>query len=1023
MYAELSCKSNFSFLRGASDAREYITRAMELGIPAIGIADVNGVYGLPRAYEALKDHPGIKLLSGAEITVTGNPPLALLAQTRAAYGVLCRILTRAHAGKPKGAAALTFPELMEELANHEGGSALIALPALTKETNYELISSLFPGRTYIPLCRYLDGLDRERTSLAKEFSQALGLKIVATNDVHYHILSRRPLQDCLACIREGVTLDTAGFKIFGNDERYLKSPRQMRSLFQDLPGAIEQTLEIAESCTFQLSDLRYYYPKEFIPPGHTSMSFLMECVSLGAARTYRGMIPEKADAQIRHELKLIAKLNYADYFLTIHDIVEFAKKSGILCQGRGSAANSIVCYVLGITAVDPIQANLLFERFISEDRSEPPDIDVDFEHERREEVIQYIYKRYGRDRAAMVSAVRTYQRRSAFLEISKAIGVEVGTISADALSKDFAAMPLGDKRPVIDSLVKELLGFPRHLSIHSGGFVLSAYPMCETVPIEPARMENRTIIQWDKNDLETLGLMKVDVLALGFLTAIHKISKLVGRDWRDIPHDDQPTYQMIQRAETEGTFQIESRAQRQMLVRSMPETFYDLVVQVALVRPGPGVGGMVHPYLERRKKEKQGVKYVIPDPEVKTILGRTYGVPVFQEQVMKLAIAKAGFSAGEADQLRRSLAGWRSAKAISDIGARFYDGLLKNGMQKAYAEELFGYFQGFTAYNFPESHSASFASIAYKSAYFKCHYPPEFLCGLINSQPMGFYSIDLLINEFKRQGVSVVPLQPNASVWDAVMTPSRAVRMGFRNIRKIRERDVLFMMEERARRPFSSLQDFVARNRFSREVIEFMAMGDVFQCFGLDQRHTFWSSLEFGALFQGGESQGSLFREVEALPRTEAIFASMTLTEEILSDYRSLSYSLRGNLMKGIRLENRELPPLTSADLKKLKRGKQVIFAGLLTVIQRPPTAKGVAFITLEDETGTIDIIVKKDIYETYQAVIRGSRFLIVEGSVQRQGTGVSIIARQFSSFAAGTLRRPNAPGEYPRSLGPILEA
>jgi error-prone DNA polymerase len=1017
MYAELACKSNFSFLRGASDAREYIHRAKELGIAAVGIADSNGVYGLPRAHEALKENPGVKLLCGAELTIAAHPPLTLLARTRPAYGALCRILTKAHAGKEKGEAALTFPELIGELG-HEGAGGLVALPALAEEANFELLSSLFPGRTYVPLCRYLDGLDRERTMLARRIAGRFGIAIAASNDVHYHIPARRPLQDCLACIREGATLATAGFRIFGNEERYLKSPLEMRALFQDLPEAIRATLEIAESCAFQLSELRYQYPREFIPPGHSSQSYLEECVSREAAKVYRGLVPAKLDAQLRHELALIAKLGYADYFLTIRDIVEFAKGSDILCQGRGSAANSAVCYVLGITAVDPLKANLLFERFLSEDRAEPPDIDVDFEHERREEVIQYIYRRYGRDRAAMVAAVRTYQRRSAFLELSKAIGVNVGTISADALAGDFAvhAGALGEKRPVVEALAEELHGFPRHLSIHSGGFVLSEVPICETVPIEPARMENRTIIQWDKNDLETLGLMKVDILALGFLTALQKVSRLTGRDWRDIPHGDEPTYRMIQRAETEGTFQIESRAQRQMLVRSLPENFYDLVVQVALVRPGPSVGKMVHPYLQRREKARRGEKFAIPDPVVAEILGRTYGVPVFQEQVMRLAISKAGFSAGEADQLRRSLGGWRSAHAVSDMGRRLYDGLVRNGMSRAYADELFGYFQGYTAYNFPESHSASFASIAYKSAYFKCHYPPEFLCGLVNSQPMGFYPVDMLVNEFQRQGVTVLPVHPNESEWDATMTRERAVRMGFRNVQGAREEDVRRMM---AARPFTGLQDFVVRNRFSREVIEAMALGDVFHCFGLDQRHSFWSSLEFGAMFRAGEGQGLLFEEARAMRQAEAIFSPMTLSEEIRADYRSLSYSLRGHIMKGIRQENTELPPLTSKDLKQEKHGKNFSYAGVLTALQRPPTAKGVAFITLEDEHGTVDIVVKKEVFEAYQALIRGSRFLIVEGRLQRQGTGLSLVARKFLVFGEGKLRRPNVPGGHPRSYRP----
>ncbi|RZA06128.1 MAG: PHP domain-containing protein, partial [Proteobacteria bacterium] len=689
MFAELRCKSNFSFLRGASDAREYIERAEHLGLSAVAITDANGVYGLPRAYEVLKHHPSVKLICGAEITIEGSPPLTLLAQNRAAYGLLCRLLTAAHAGKAKGGACLSWAELEEGLGAHEGRGGLIALPELVEGMNFELCATLFPNRTYLPLCRYLDGLDDERTLFAREVSSRLGLPIVATNDVHYHVPERRPLQDCLVCVREGKTLADAGFHLFGNDERYLKSELQMRAIFQDMPEAVALAGVIAESCTFSMGELKYQYPREFVPEGHTSQSYLAQCVREEATRIYRGVISAKVDAQIRHELSLIEKLNYADYFLTIHDIVRFAHSRDIACQGRGSAANSVICYVLGITSIDPVKANLLFERFISEERAEPPDIDVDFEHERREEVIQYIYERYGRDRAAMVSAVRTYQRKSAFLEITKAMGADVGTISADVLARDFGERggALNQKLPLVEKMVEELRGFPRHLSIHSGGFVLSHVPMTEIVPIEPARMEGRTIVQWDKNDLETLGLMKVDVLALGFLTALNKISKMTNLSWRDIPMEDKATYKMIQRAETEGTFQIESRAQKAMLVRTHPETFYDLVVQVAIVRPGPNVGEMIHPYIQRREAAKRGIPYKIEDPVMREALGRTYGVPIFQEQIMKIAITKAGFNPGEADQLRRALAGWRDAAKVDDMSQRLYDRLIEGNVTEQYAKE------------------------------------------------------------------------------------------------------------------------------------------------------------------------------------------------------------------------------------------------------------------------------------------------------------------------------------------------
>ena len=1017
MYAELLCKSNFSFLRGASDAREYIQRAAEIALPAVGITDLNGVYGLPRAYEVMKHHPEIKLICGAQLTLKDSPPLHLLARDRAAYGLLCRLITRAHADKEKGGACLSWAEIEAEMRGHAGASGLVAIPTLEEAMNFEICADLFPGRTYIPLCRYLDGLDEERTAQALALRKRFNLPIVAHNDVHYHEVVRRPLQDCLTCVREGKTLDTAGFHLFGNEERHLKSPFQMRALFRDLPEAITATLDIAESCTFKLSELKYQYPSEFVPAGHDSQSYLEDCVFRQASRIFHGVISAKMDHQIRHELQLVKKLNYADYFLTIYDIVQFAQSVDIACQGRGSAANSVICYVLGITSIDPVANNLLFERFISEERAEPPDIDVDFEHDRREEVIQYIYKRYGRDRAAMVSAVRTYQKKSAFLEMSKAVGVEVGTISADVLERDYQqhAGDLEEKRPVVDVLVSQLKGFPRHLSIHSGGFVLSSVPMTEIVPIEPARMEGRTIVQWDKNDLETLGLMKVDILALGFLTALNKVSKSSGLHWRDVPMDDRPTYRMIQRAETEGAFQIESRAQKAMLVRTLPENFYDLVVQVAIVRPGPNVGEMIKPYTERREAAKRGIKYEIKDPEIREALARTYGVPIFQEQIMKIAITKAGFSPGDADQLRRALAGWRDSEAVSTMGQRLYDRLLEAKVPESYAKELFGYMKGYAHYGFPESHAASFASIAYKSAYYKCHYPAEFLCGLLNSQPMGFYPIDSLINEAKRQGVVVLPIEPNISKWDAVLE-EKAVRMGFRNVKGIREEDIAFLQERRNERPFDSLKDFVLRNRFSRDVIEGMAMGDVFRCFGVDQRHSFWKSLEFGAMFRGGgDAQGSLFKESGEEQQATNVFEPMRLVEEISADYRAYTYSLRGNIMKGVRLETPGLPAITSLDVKKMRKGQYFRYAGVLTVIQRPPTAKGVAFITLEDENGSVDLIVKKEIYEEYRFVIQETRFLLIEGIIQRNGTGVSVLAQKFAGFGASNKGRPNKPGETGR--------
>lgn len=1003
---ELKSKSNFSFLRGASDPRELVARALELGLPGIAIADVNGVYGLPRAFEEARafarQHPdspvatSFNLITGAELTIENAPPLTLLARTRSGYAALCRLITTAHAQKEKGDARLTWPELWNGL-EHPGGRDLVALPALDSRVPYGPLKESFKDRISIPLIRALDGLDSQRTQQAFELSEFFEIPIVATNEVHYATPDRRALQDCLTAIREGTTVQQAGYALFGNEERYLKSALQMRSLFKDIPSAIHRTFEIAESCSFSLSELTYTYPQELVPEGETPQSYLEKLVQEGAHRIYRGMIPHNVDQQIRHELKLIAKMNYASYFLTLYDIVDFAKQKNIICQGRGSAANSICCYCLGITAIDPVRMNLLFERFISEERGEPPDIDVDFEHERREEVLQYVYERYGRDRAGMVSAVRTYQHRSAFLEISKAVGVPVGTLSAQELEVQFdeltRKLPGPNPRPIIESLCETLEGFPRHLSIHSGGFTLSQDPIIETVPVEPARMEGRTIIQWDKNDLDTTGLLKVDLLALGFLTALHKICDLIGIDWRDIPAEDPATYEMICNAETEGTFQIESRAQRSMLPKTQPRNFYDLVVQVAIVRPGPSVGEMVHPYIRRREAERRGIQHPHPDAVFEKILGRTYGVPIFQEQVMKLAIERAGFTPGEADQLRRSLASFRSAENVNKIAERFLNGLLSNGVPPALAQELFGYLKGYAHYGFPESHAASFALITYKSAYLKYHYPAHFLCGLINSQPMGFYSVDTLIQCAKRNGVTVLPVDPQVSEWDATLEPVSksdtskypAVRMGFREVQGLSRVDAERIFTARKERPFIDLRDFIQRTELPHGLLERLALADVFQCFGNDPRRTLWKSLVQDLDLPQSQSQ--------------AQFKQMSLLEVMQSELSTLRHSVRGNIMLAIRQQNRRLPKHTSRDLKFAQSKKWLTVAGAQIVFQRPPTAKGTCFITLEDEFGTIDLVIPKSIYETHRDVIRAHSILIAHGKVQIFGVGRSLRVSSLQGY------------------------
>lgn len=1025
MYVELMCKTNFSFLRGAAAARDYIERCVNIGMPAIAINDVNGVYSLPRAFEAIKEFEHqVKLISSAQVTIGDHPPITLLARTRKGYGLMCRVLTQVHAGKEKGEGFITLSEMLYLFENFNGREDLICIPELTDQTNFSFLKELFPnaGQLYLPLCRYIDGLDHERTQKVLEARSQWNLPIVAHNDVHYHLPERRPLQDCLTCIREGVAMDAAGFHLFGNDERYLKTDAQMRELFSDLPEAISATEEIAKQCTFSLSEIKYSYPHEFIPEGYTANSYLKKIVYEKANVIYKGNIPPKADAQLQRELAFFEKRGDEHYFLTVYDIVNEAGKRNIICQGRGSAANSIVCYVLGITSIDPIEFNLLFDRFMNDGRQDPPDIDVDFEHSRREEIIQYIYERFGRDRAAMVCAVRTYRSRSAFIELSKAVGIETGTISAGELDIRFdeIAKEKSPRRFFVEELTKTLKKFPRHLSIHSGGFVLSDSPLVEIVPIEPARKIDRTIVQWDKDDLETLGLMKIDVLSIGFLTVLHKATDLAGIDWKHIPDNDKKTYDMIGEAKTHGTFQIESRAQMNMLVQTKPRTFYDLVVQVALVRPSPTVGGMVQPFLRGLHRSRKGLPLELyGNKKLENILGRTHCVPIFQEQIMQISIDIAGFTPTEADQLRRTLAQQRTARTLDSMSDKLRNTLIKENIPVEFADKLFEYIKGYSHYGFPESHAASYASLAYKSAYMKAHYPAELMIGLFNSQPMGFYPPDTLINEAKRSGVKFLPIDPNISEWDLTLEAPMTVRMGFRNLSRVQEEQVKQMIEQRKIKKFTSVEDFIFRTNFSREVIENMSIANVFQTFGLDRRHSFWQSLEFANLYnEKNKQQMSLFNEDSKFDVTKDLFSSMNLLEQIQADYRKTGYSLEGNMMKALRLQLPHLPSITSEQIKKVAKDKVVRYAGILTVLQRPPPAKGTVFITFEDEFGSIDTVCKKDVFEKYHDEISGSKFFIIEGKTQKKGTGTTLLISHIESFAGNRHAKPIGPGPSPRALG-----
>ena len=1035
-FSELICRTYYSFLRGGSSPEEIVNRAIELGLPALGIVDWNGVYALPKVYHALqnakkeneklpyKERRRIpKLICGAEIAMEPfvasamgaakkqrqtqaqaqaqaqsknksdfGSSLIFYARDRVGYGLLCRLITESYRDQPKGEARLTWKALerlcLEEF--YDASLGLICVPRLMEEDpqvkrgfHWDLLRELFQGRLYLPLGRFLDGKDAIRTDFILGLSRKWNLPVFATNDVAYHSKERRRLHDVLSCIREGVSLSEAGSLLHSNAERYLKSHVHMKELFSDLPKALEKTQSIVEACAFELSELRYQYPTEWVPKGMSSDAYLEQKVWEGAQRRYPRSVPLNVQAQIQHELNLVRKLQYADYFLTIWEIVDFARSKGILCQGRGSAANSAICYCLGITAVDPVRMGLLFERFISAERDEPPDIDVDFESERREEVIQYIYRRYGRDRAAMVSAVVTYRSKLAAREVNKAFG-----------KKEEAELT-----PLSESIVKELRGFPRHLSIHSGGFTLSAGPVVEIVPVEPARMKDRTIIQWDKYDLDILGLLKVDVLSLGMLSAIQKCLTLLGNRYTfaTIPAEDPDTYALLRRGDAVGLFQVESRAQINMLGRLQPKTFYDLVIEVAIVRPGPIVGKMVHPYLKRRDGKEP---ISMPHPKLVPILKKTLGVPIFQEQVMQMAISLAGFTPGESDQLRKAMGVWGTKGNVNAMGERLRRGLLQSGLPRGFVDQVFEQIKGFAEYGFPESHAASFALITYVSAYLKCHYPAEFICSVMNSQPMGFYTNYSLINDVKRRGVKVLPVDLNRSVWDSQIEPDQKgqsqIRLGFREVKGMSESEYEALSFQRSIREFESVIDFLSRVSLRAHILERLALGDVFREFGLDQRHALWEVLAHED-----------YLLAKASPKRQlGLFDAFSEMECFQNDYESFRLSLRGHPMQVYRAKLTKLfrlktiltaQQIRSYEPQKHSKEPRVAVAGVAIVRQRPPTAKGVVFATIEDETGLVDLIFQKPVYERYHEWLHSQGLWLVEGLLQMDRHARSVLVKKVS--------------------------
>jgi error-prone DNA polymerase len=998
MYAELQVSTNFSFLRGASHPDELVVTAAALGLRAIAVTDRNTLAGVVRAHDAAKK-AGLRLVVGTRLDFSDGSPSVLCYPTdRAAYGRLARLLTLGKRRAAKDQCDLGWADLFE----HGDGLVVAALPGESASPDLPRLLTQLRGRfaadSFLVVNHLARGDDARRLHGLAELAAASGLPLLATNDVHYHLPSRRALADVLACVREHTTVERAGWLLTANAERHLKSAEAMAALFADYPEALRHGLEIVERCRFSLDELRYEYPIDPVPDGSTPQQQMERLTWQGAAGRYPEGIPDKVRRQIEHEFQLIGQLNYAPYFLTVHDIVAFARSRGILCQGRGSAANSAVCYCLGITAVDPVRSDLLFERFISAARNEPPDIDVDFEHERREEVIQYIYRKYGRERAGLTATVITYRTRSAVRDVGKALGLSEDVVTAlgrtlwgfsrDAIQdqhiREIGLDPEEPRLRLVLELAHELLGFPRHLSQHVGGFVMTKGPLCEVVPIANAAMADRTVIEWDKDDLDTLGILKVDVLALGMLSCVRKCLDLLGEHYgrpmglADIPPEDPAVYDMLCRADAIGVFQVESRAQLTMLPRLKPREFYDLVIEVAIVRPGPIQGDMVHPYL-RRRSGKEPVTF--PSPELRQVLGKTLGVPLFQEQAMRLAIDAAGFTPEDADRLRRAMATFRKSGVIHQFREQFLTGMIRRGYDPAFAERCFRQIEGFGEYGFPESHAASFALLVYVSAWLKCHTPAAFACALLNSQPMGFYAPAQIIRDAREHGVRMLPLDANASDWDCTLERDRfgiALRLGFRQAKGLAEAEMRALVAARGL-GFADMNDLWRRcgGMVKRTTLEALANADGFAGFGLNRREALWAIKGLCAdplpLFAAAEQR-----------EEEVRLADLSSGEQVLEDYAALRLSLRDHPLALLRRDLTAAGIVPAARLASLSGRAKV--AGLVTVRQRPGTASGVIFITMEDETGVANIIVWPRVFERYRREVLGSTILCVDGRVQKDG-------------------------------------
>ncbi|AMK31404.1 DNA polymerase III alpha subunit [Pseudomonas putida] len=998
--------SNFSFQRGASSADELFRRAREQGYQALAITDECTLAGIVRAWQAAKQHQ-LKLIVGSEVRVHQGPKLVLLVEDLAGYQNLCALITRARRRSEKG----SYQLLVEDLeAHHQGLLALwVAEP---DDGDAGWLRPLFGERLWLAVHLHRGAEDTRRLAQLRALGTRLEIPLVACGDVHMHVRGRRALQDCMTAIREQCAVAEAGRFLFANGERHLRSLDQLRELYPD--DLLAPTLRIAGRCTFDLSQLNYQYPRELVPAGQTPASWLRELCRRGLPERWPQGPSDKVRTVLERELALIEELGYESYFLTVHDIVAFARRQRILCQGRGSAANSVVCFVLGITELDPMEHRLLFERFLSRERNEPPDIDVDFEHDRREEVIQYVFRRYGRHRAALTAVVSSYHAAGAVRDVARVLGLPADQV--DALAKccgrwsdripdagrlaeaGFDAHSPSLRRILV--LAGELIGFPRHLSQHPGGFVISEQPLDRLVPVENAAMAERTVIQWDKDDLDMVGLLKVDVLALGMLSALRRCFDLItrhrGREYTlaTLPKEDPATYAMIGRAETMGVFQIESRAQMAMLPRLKPVKFYDLVIEVAIVRPGPIQGDMVHPYLRRRLKQEP-VTY--PSEKLQAVFERTLGVPLFQEQVMELAMVAADYSPGEADQLRRSMAAWKRHGGLEPHRERLIAGMLRNGYELAFAERIFEQIKGFGSYGFPESHAASFALLCYASSWLKCHEPAIFTCALVNSWPMGFYSPDQLLQEARRQGIEVRPVDVFHSDWDctleAVGEGALAIRLGLRQIRGFGEDDACRLAQARAQRPWRDVEDLCLRAGLDARARARLADAGALRGLVGDRHQARW---QVAAV----QSQLPLFAGLEPVYEQAVALPVPSVAEDLAADYATLGTTLGPHPLTLLRSRLRALGCRSSTELAGVEHGDTVAVAGIVVGRQRPQTASGVTFVTLEDEHGMVNVVVWRDLAERQRRALVGSKLLKVSGRLEQESGVRHLIARRLEDIS-----------------------